>query len=107
MSHNFKPGDLALIVNSAAPENIGKTVRLVEFIAAHGTPFIREGVRFSPREMATWIVETPDGSKTLVGGYIQRTIMVSSGPCRQKWLMPLGGDFEPQQQKAKEAEPCV
>ncbi|CAI3804306.1 hypothetical protein GLGCALEP_03455 [Pseudomonas sp. MM221] len=107
MSHQFKPGDLALIINSAAPENIGKTVRLVEFIAAHSGPFMREGVRFSPREMATWIVETLDGSKTLIGGYIQRNIMVSSGPCRQEWLMPLRGDFAPEQQKAKEVEPCA
>lgn len=107
MSHQFKPGDLALIINSAAPQNIGKTVRLVEFIAAHGEPFIHEGVRFSPRKEPTWIVETLDGSKTLCGGYIQRTIMVSSGPCRQQWLMPLRGGFAPEQQKAKEAEPCA
>ncbi|POF89656.1 hypothetical protein [Pseudomonas putida] len=106
MNHQFKPGDLALIINSAAQQNIGKTVRLVEFIAANGDSFMHEGVRFTPRQVATWIVETLDGSKTLVGGYIQRNIMVSSGPCRQEWLMPLRGDFAPEQQKAKEAEPC-
>ena len=103
MSHNFKSGDLALIVNSGAPENIGKTVRLVEFVAPHGEGFVHEGVMFSPRPEATWIVESLDGSKSLVGGYIQRNIMVSSGPCRQKWLMPLRGDFTHEQQKAKEA----
>jgi hypothetical protein len=102
MSHNFKPGDLALIVNSGAPENIGKTVRLVEFVAPHGEGFVHEGVMFNPRPEDTWIVESLDGSKSLVGGYIQRNIMVSSGPCRQKWLMPLRGDFTPEQQKSRE-----
>jgi hypothetical protein len=107
MSHNFKTGDLALIINSGDPINIGRTVRLVEFIAAHGESFTHEGVHFGSREVDTWIVETLDGSKTLASGYIQRTIMVSSGPCRQKWLMPLRGDFAPEQQKTREAEPCA
>ncbi|MCE0464882.1 hypothetical protein [Pseudomonas uvaldensis] len=107
MNHNFKSGDLALILNSGSPENIGKTVRLVEFIAAHSEGFMWEGVIFSSIEVDAWIVETLDGSKTLIGGYIQRNIMVSSGPCRQSWLMPLRGDFEPEQQKAKEAGPCA
>lgn len=107
MNHKFKSGDLALIINSGAPENIGKTVRLVEFVAAHGEGFVHEGVMFGPRPEATWIVESLNGSKSLVGGYIQRNIMVSSGPCRQKWLMPLRGDFTPEQQKAKESEPCA
>lgn len=102
MSHNFKPGALALIINSGAPENIGKTVRLVEFVAPHGDKFVREGVMFGPRSQDTWIVESLDGSKSLFRGYIQRNIMVSSGPCRQKWLMPLRGDFTPEQQKSRE-----
>lgn len=107
MAHEFKAGDLALIIGSAAQENIGKTVRLVEFIAPGGDRFTHEGVSFPPRKVPTWIVETIDGSKTLVGGYVQRNIMVRSGPCRQEWLMPLRGDFEPERQKSKETEPCA
>ncbi|OJT50035.1 hypothetical protein [Pseudomonas moraviensis] len=107
MTSNFKPGDLALIINSAAPKNIGKTVRLVEYIAPNCGSFMHEGVCFKPREVPTWIVESLDGSKSLFGGYIQFEIMVRSGPCRQQWLMPLRGDFTPEQQKAKEAEPCA
>lgn len=102
MNNEFKPGNLALIVNSDSPENIGKTVRLVELIAPDGCGFTHEGVHFSPRKVVTWIVETLDGSKSLSGGYIEREIMVSSGPCRQKWLMPLRGDFAPEQQKSRE-----
>lgn len=97
MQHQFKAGDLALIINSGAPENIGKTVRLVEFIAPHGEPFTSEGIHFEPREEATWIVESLDGSKVLIGGYIGSLIKVRSGPCREKWLMPLKGDQSPAQ----------
>lgn len=107
MSNQFNPGDLVLIINSYVPENIGKTVRLVEFIKPGGAPFIHEGVHFPSRKEATWIVESLDGSKSLVGGYVRRNVMVSSGPCRQKWLMPLRGDFEFQLKYHKEKEHCA
>ena len=100
MSHNFKPGDLALIVGAhTTPENIGKVCELVQLLA--------------PEQVSTWrdpndglrIQNSDDGSAWLVIGEGLKSWCGSSG-----WvmadpihLMPLRGDFTPEQQKAKEA----
>lgn len=102
MSH-FNNGDLALIVGSSCSENIGKTVRLVEFVPVGGVPRIN-GEAYTPRLQPTWVVETPDGSASLI---VPRTMTgklesVCAGACRESWLMPLRGDFAPEQQKSQE-----
>lgn len=104
MNYYFRPGDLALIVGSSSSENVGKTVRLSEFIPVGGVPVV-SGEFYTPRMHPSWIVETPDGAPSLVvprevTGALER---VCVGVCRQSWLMPLRGDFNPEQQKAMEA----
>lgn len=75
MTSNFKPGDLALIIGSSGrrPELIGHTIQLVEMTECRGGPGW------------TWM----DGS-------LQEFTLV-------KHLMPLRGDFAPEQQKSREA----
>ncbi len=90
----FKSGDLAMIVNSSCCENIGKTVRLVDFVPVGSVPQVN-GEAYSPRLHPTWVVESPDGSASLI---VPRTATgklesVCAGACRESWLMPLRGDF--------------
>ncbi|RON17929.1 hypothetical protein BK660_21810 [Pseudomonas brassicacearum] len=108
MTSNFKSGDMALIVNSVCAENIGKTVRLVQFVPVGGEPKV-DGKIYTPREHPTWIVESIDGAASLLSPRVTtgELMRISAGPCREVWLMPLRGDFAPEQQKAKEAEPCL
>lgn len=103
MSHQFKPGDLALIVGSIVEENIGKTVRLVEFAPRGSEPQVRTK-KYLPIAHDSWIVETIDSSNSLVipSNYTVGLIRVNAGICRRQWLMPLRGDFAPEQAKSRE-----
>lgn len=92
MSHQFKPGDLALVI---AGGHLGETAEIIRFV--------------QPGE----VVVSPTSGKTYqfrpaagVGGWL-----CSFKDClaikHEKNLMPLRGDFASEQQKAKEAEPCA
>lgn len=74
----FKPGDLALIVKAQYEENLGQVVTLVR---------IDWFFSFISDETC-WIVEG-EGRGCF---------------CPESALMPLRGDFQPEQQKAKEVE---
>ena len=94
----FKAGDFALIVKgSASSINVGRTVRLIECL---GAPAIYDwdGRQYkNTRRVAIWVIEV-DG-KPLVdrfGGY------QTKGPICEDKLMPLRGDFQPEQQKSRE-----
>ncbi|WP_122325175.1 hypothetical protein [Pseudomonas coronafaciens] len=103
MSNQFKPGDRALIVGAhTTPENIGKVCELVEFLAPeqistwrdpnHGL-VIQNGDVFS-----SWVVV---GDELISWCGMSGWVMVDAAH-----LMPLRGEFAPEQQKAKEAEPA-
>lgn len=104
MSNQFKPGDLALIINTLrSPQYIGKTVELVRFV--------RKGEKYQAgrhelrAEGEGWVCRGD-----LAGTFSDRSgIHQTPGTALvdQKCLMPLRGDLEPKQQKAKEAEPCA
>ncbi|VVN78933.1 hypothetical protein [Pseudomonas fluorescens] len=100
MSHNFKPGDLALIVGARRrPDAIGKVVELVEYLhpGQEGSfLFNNRGPFTNGDDEATWLVvgDIEAFSFTDLAGLA----LVSS-----RYLMPLRGDFAPEQQKAKEA----
>ena len=102
MSHQFKPGDLAMLKSSEAPDLVGSVVELVEYLGDES--FVMRGGRMlanNKRARIWWVsitsgqvFENRDGHKA------------ADGFCAQYRLMPLRGDFTPEQQKAKEAEPC-
>ena len=103
MSHNFKPGDLAMVT---APANFGKVVTLV---SAHQGPtridFPRARYQLVPAGITAWVVESDCLAGTMTKD--NRVVSVARMAFGQRWLMPLRGDFAPEQQKAKEGEPCL
>jgi len=104
MSHNFKPGDLAMIVGAFnVPSNIGQSCELIEHL--------------QPDAISDWIdpgdgcrLQNSAGSPAwLVVGDGLRSWCGASGwtLADERHLMPLRGDFAPEQQKTKEVEPCA
>ncbi|MFW9099580.1 hypothetical protein ACOI8A_05465 [Pseudomonas sp. P4795] len=88
MSHNFKPGDLALTL-----------------IAAYGFAAMTE-VTIEVFLHKGQIAQEPCGdlfTAPFDGWVVYRLPWPGSGFFRAKHLMPLRGDFTPEQQKAKEA----
>lgn len=107
MSHQFKPGDLALIIGSSqgVSPNIGMAVELVQILESGGLFVLPSGRRIRNAGPLCWVVyadgavgQFGNGSFADVGGFTL---------CQEIYLMPLRGDFEPEQQKSKEAEPCA
>lgn len=95
----FKAGDLAVIVGAHfSTENIGKVVILVEFLAANEVHEV-ECMGFRHRAPHDgWLVE----GENVVSRFGDEGVCI----ILEKHLMPLKGDFQPEQQKAKEEEPC-
>jgi hypothetical protein len=103
MSKQFKPGDLAILKSSEAEHLIGSVVELVAYVGSE-EHMIYEGVAaFNPQRNRIWWVEITSGQTfcSVARG------LVSDGFCGEFRLIPLRGDFEPEQQKTKEAEPCA
>lgn len=97
--HNFKPGDLAMIVGAFnVPQNIGKTVVLEEFLQVEQVSNWRDpsdGMRLqNAAESAGWLV-LGEGVKSWCGA----DGWVIADPAH---LMPLRGDFAPERQKSQE-----
>lgn len=91
MSHNFKPGDLALTLISLSILPAGSVVELYKAInpgdnlncARHPIPAMRKG---------WWCAHGEIGDRL---------------PFAETSLMALRGDFSHERQKAKEDEPCL
>jgi len=103
MSHQFKPGDLAVIVGcNMFTENLGKVCELKQFLAGGDTVLMADGVlTISPGDC--WLVEGDD----VIGAYQCRlsreiTRVASQALVQPSHLMPLLGDFAPAQQKSRE-----
>ncbi|VVQ29743.1 hypothetical protein PS943_01472 [Pseudomonas fluorescens] len=105
MSHQFKPGDLAIIVKEDHPENVGRVVEL-QFFVADGQRYKNPDGNYAVNASGVdvWIVtgdsiyHRSEGTDWHVAGWTQKADFN---------LMPLRGDFAPEQQKAKEAESCA
>lgn len=93
----FKAGDLALIINDTLyPQNIGFCVQLSELVEPDGEYMSPENERVkNVTGKSVWLV-IADGLVCSSGrGYCQKA---------ERNLMPLKGDFQPEQQKAKGVE---
>ncbi|MDR6163499.1 hypothetical protein [Pseudomonas fluorescens] len=95
----FKPGDLALIINSRNEENIGRVVTVRGF-ANKGDLIANE---------SGYTETSRDGSLIVEGSIVTSPISFPALKCtvskhvfRSEWLMPLKGDFQPEQQKSRE-----
>ena len=108
MRHNFKPGDLVLIVGSESPDspNVGMAAELVHMIFPGDrftAPDGRPAMNVSEKE--SWMLSAPGLlARNSDGAWIDRGGIAFT---QEHHLMPLRGDFTPEQQKAKEAEPCL
>ncbi|MCO5364788.1 hypothetical protein V2K50_11300 [Pseudomonas alliivorans] len=106
MNHQFKPGDLALVVGSSegVSPNIGMAVELVEHLITNDEFNLPDGRRLVNRGPACWVI-TAAGLLACRhhGGWID---VGGIALVMQQYLIPLRGDFAPEQQKAKEAHPA-
>lgn len=98
MSHNFKPGDLAMIVGAYnVPANIGKSCELIEYLRVEDiSEWVdpADGLRVqNSADGSAWLV-VGDGLKSWCGG--ADWVLAD-----ERHLMPLRGDFAPAQQKSQ------
>ncbi|VVO93187.1 hypothetical protein PS732_02466 [Pseudomonas fluorescens] len=103
MTNNFKPGDLAMIVDSRARHaNVGRVVSLIESLGSPSVYFW-EGVEYRNTTLSqVWVIEVHGEPLEA-----RRKVHVMRGPICEYKLMPLAGDPFIEQQKAKEAELCA
>ncbi|MNF80646.1 hypothetical protein D3C84_628930 [compost metagenome] len=92
MSHQFKPGDPALTLKSGFGFAAMTTVTL--------DVFLRKGQAGRQPDSQPWTAPYD-------GWVVYRDDEDGCGFFRPEHLMPLRGDFAPEQQKAKETEPCA
>lgn len=99
----FKAGDLALIIGTQHGDspNIGKCVELVSWLKPGDSLISPDGVsRKCASDNAVWQVI---GNGILARNV--RELWIDAGGvalCEERFLMPLRGNFQPEQQKAKE-----
>jgi len=87
MSHNFKPGDLALVISGGF---LGETAELLRFVLP-GEEVV------SPSSGKIYVFRPAAG----VGGWLCR-FRSEWAIKHEKNLMPLRGDFAPERQKSRE-----
>lgn len=97
--HEFTPKDLALIVADGNPENVGKCVELSELVdpgRLYWSP-VDDGYLRNNSGRQVWIV-VGDVVSTYDDGTVKR------GFCQKcpSRLMPLRGDFAPENEKSQE-----
>jgi hypothetical protein len=98
MSHQFKPGDLAVIVGTVRDhETLGRTVELLEYLGDDDAIEVPTGgwVNNVERNRMWWVCLV-DGAYTNSLGHTK-----SEGPCREQFLLPLRGDFVPAEEKSQ------
>lgn len=88
MNHQFKPGDLALVIKSRAPQHIGRCVEILD-------------VLLDDLEIYQYLGETHEGDADLSLSAFIRFDDFGVWMIRQSHLMPLRGDFAPERQKAQ------
>nr|DAG83678.1 MAG TPA: hypothetical protein [Caudoviricetes sp.]DAK77143.1 MAG TPA: hypothetical protein [Caudoviricetes sp.] len=92
MSHNFRPGDLALTLATKFRFPAMSQVELIVFLREDQKAEESDGnIWTAPYD--GWVAGRGEGE-----GY---------GFYKPSQLMPLRGDFTSEQQKAKEVEPCL
>lgn len=103
MSHNFKPGDLALIVSSSkgTSPNIGMAVELVIKLRTNDYFNLPNGKQAMNKGPECWMVEAPGLFVTMLPA--ARIDLGGVALVEERHLMPLRGDFSHEPQKAREA----
>lgn len=103
MGNQLQQGDSAVIIGAfSLVENIGRGVELIHFIPPFGEAFCQDGY-FEADGDGLWIVSGEDLARNAEGG----KVISNLAGCAPQHLRPLRGDFEPEQQKQRKAEPCA
>jgi hypothetical protein len=100
MNHQFKPGDLALLIHSTHGVNLGKVVELLRCDSSEKIRIPEEGERCftpNPDRMICWVVRGEFVADSTMRGVVDCAVAA----CPQSWLMPLRGDFAPAEQKSR------
>jgi len=103
MSHNFKPGDLAMIIGATKlTDQIGVVCELVQFVR-DGDEYQTPNNNLCQARLSAWIVV----GDSVSGRYLERKTgkevrTPGQALVSEKFLMPLRGDFAPEQQKSRE-----
>ncbi len=101
MNHQFKPGDLALIVDCKVPALIGRVVELIRSVAPSEV-FEADTIRWLNRSgCAAWLVSAEGLIRMDPAGALHRC---SSTLIAEHKLMPLRGDFQPERQEFREVK---
>lgn len=101
MSHQFKPGDLALIVgsNTGGSPNIGIAVELAQKLSTNDVFSLPDRRTIINRGPACWLVKAQGlSASALGGGWVD---LGGIALVEERHLIPLRGDFAPEQQKSK------
>ena len=95
----IEPGCLAIIVNSFTPENIGKTVRVIEQIEAEKTYeiIVKVGVmpttiHYTASSSKRWLVEVLQGKVVIARDFFKQPVYNAQGLAKDEWLMRIGDD---------------
>lgn len=99
MRNQFKPGDLAILKSSDAPHLIGATVELIQYLGTEPTDYGRFLIA-NPEGKRLWWVRICSGQEVKFPN--GKTTGCDEGACNELRLIPLKGDFAPQQAKSRE-----
>ena len=98
--NQLKQGDLALIVGAfGMTQNIGKECHLVQFVQTDEVFIAPNGDKCQHGDVPAWIVCGEGLCTSFEVGDIEHG---NWAVCAPKHLMPLRGDFAPEQQKSRE-----
>lgn len=99
MSHQFKSGDLAMIVGAnSLTQNIGKQCELREFVVRGDRFLAPNGVMYEHDGAPCWTL----AGEGLVAVIDDEVVDLGFGIHEPRHLMPLRGDFAPEQAKSRE-----
>jgi hypothetical protein len=98
MSHQFKPGDMALIVGAnLLTQNIGKACELVQLVRMDEIYIAPDGLRYQHDDVPCWVVLGEGICSWRADGSIHQG---DWGVCLPRHLIPLRGESAPMDRKA-------
>lgn len=95
----IEPGCLAIIINSFAPENIGKTVRVIEQVDIGKTyeiivkvGVVTNTVHYTASTSKCWLVKVLQGEVAIARDFFKQPVYNDQGLAKDEWLMRIGDD---------------
>lgn len=100
MNHQFKPGDLAIVIRANKSENLGKVLELIRYDDSEVIDHAPDGPfrTLNPDRRPSFVVRGSFLTEDLFGR--AETTEVAAIPIA--WLMPLRGDFQPERKQSRE-----